>query len=180
MLDAFGDNGAGNGRLQSTDTCSNVLTKVTALRDTVTRADGDQASPQAIGGPDNAFTVYQQQACTSPRLVLIPIVSGNGATRTIDGFTAVYITGCTDSGDDHGPGNTMNDCTDSNRGSNDRSGYHGSHDHHEGDDTRVWGIVLRVYLAGSGVQDIGGIDHDNVGGASALGIQTVNDPKSGN
>ncbi len=168
ILDAF------RSRMPGNEPCGPTTNVRSGLRSVVAALGGAQADPAGAGGNDPSSTVYQQRACTSPRLALVMLVSGSGGTKTIQGFAAVYIEGCTPSDDNNGPG-SLNECGTSDRGSNDGGPSCG---HNCSTDTRVWGIVLRVYLAGSGVQDIGGIGHDAIGGAAALAIQTVNDPKS--
>ena len=173
VLDAF------QARLEQTDECSADLADP---EDTQT-AFG--ATMQALGteardGPDFTFpdhdgggpgdddpdsTVYQQRACFSPRLALIPLVnqtpSGN---KTIVGFTAVYILGCYEDDDPRSATTTMNKCRPADRGQ-------GNHD------TEVRAGIVRIYVPGAAVQDIQGIDTSGsdgwVGTAASLAIQTT-------
>lgn len=149
-----------------------------AVQAVLTTVAGDAARPAGAGGGDLSSTVYQQQDCNSERLVLVPLVSGSGSTKTIRGFAGVYLVGC--GRDDAGAPSRLNDCDTDFRGYRD-GGPCRIRDHRGNctDDsrTRVWGIVVRMYLPGDNVQDLQGIVTTGstgwVGSVGALGLQTT-------
>jgi len=147
-----------------------------AVTAVLTTVSGGTAWP--IGAVGSNPTVYQQQDCTSNRLVLVPLVRPLGVNRIILGFAGVYLVGC--GRDDQGAPSQLNDCGANSRGYRD-GGPCQQRDHRgnctDNSRTRVWGIVLRMYLPGDEVQDLQGIVTTGssgwVGSVAALGLQTT-------
>jgi hypothetical protein len=156
-------------RLGRADGCSKSSNSRTAFGDTM-EAIGTEAhdGPDFVfqndngGGPgddDQDSTVYKQQGCQSPRLVLVPLVNPTASSnKQVVGFTALYILGCYRDDDGRDATTTMNDCHNNNRGRNDG----GPCLHHnffgqctDNSDTEVRAGVVRMYLAGDSIQAIG-------------------------
>jgi Flp pilus assembly protein TadG len=180
ILDAF------EGPLPASgEPCSGGWVILSAIQNVVQTLGGNTAKPAGAtsGSADPVSTVYRQQNCASKRLVLVPLVNNTGSsTKTISGFAAVYIVGCSPSNKTASQmlSSGLNECDtgDTDRGSDDggqcQNQSHG-HCNDSGSErnTNVWGIVLRVYAAGDPVQQIGPIGNNGAGKAAALSMQTV-------
>lgn len=179
ILDAFAN------RLPLGEPCGGVSSVSGGIAAVMETLGGNPAKPTGASPPgidDPASTIYRKQSCPSQRLVLVPLVTGGGA-KTVTGFAAVYVTGCTPANKTQSDMLTggLNECDtgDTDRGSGDlgkcqHPGFGNScNDSGSERNTKVWGIVLRVYLAGDSVQQIGPIGNNGVGKAAALAMQTM-------